>query len=286
MMRTFYGRQFDSVGALEPALDGTGNIKEYKHDLPTGVRPNRHAGGPFCSFRLRGAWSESGVYAITVDDEVKYIGECGDLFARFGPTGYGEISARNCHEDGQSTNCKVNSRVLSAAKSGCVVHVWFCETAQQRIVESELLAIMRPAWNDQPGHSTGGDSDATTSKLPRHNRAARVSMDEVWRRIVLQQGEQFTQKRGGEFRYVVAGGTLRPDRTNQNSLCLAHAPRDGARLTILYLYFFRESAINLVWQLSGRARPARTATICSSANRKKSRGCARSWLGWAAIVTD
>jgi hypothetical protein len=42
------------------------------------------------------------------------------------------------------------------------------------------------------------------------------AFEAIWQRIAAHQGETFRQKRGGEFRYVVRGNYLRPDRTNQN----------------------------------------------------------------------
>ena len=36
----------------------------------------------------------------------------------------------------------------------------------------------------------------------------------VWNRILSHEGQVFTQIRGGEFRYVVRGNMLIPDRTN------------------------------------------------------------------------
>src|SRR3990172_6861918 len=121
--RSVGGYKFRFVGVIEPVSDRAGKIVEYVHDLPAGVRPNRYARGPFCRFQLQGAGTGSGVYTIAVDDELKYVGECDDLAARFGPNGYGAIAARNCHSDGQATNCKANSLVLSAAKSGEVIGV-------------------------------------------------------------------------------------------------------------------------------------------------------------------
>lgn len=149
--RDFGGHRFNFFGVIKPALDGVGGIAEYTHALPSEVRPNRYARGPFCRFKVNvsvnGAPTGSGVYAITAADELKYIGECEDLMARFGANGYGAIAARNCYSDGQATNCKVNSLVLSVAKSGQVIGVWFLETAKRKAVEAELLAVLDPPWN-------------------------------------------------------------------------------------------------------------------------------------------
>jgi hypothetical protein len=42
----------------------------------------------------------------------------------------------------------------------------------------------------------------------------RVGIDVVWPRIQAQIGTQFTQIRGGIFRYTEQSGCIRPDRTN------------------------------------------------------------------------
>src|SRR5436309_3280109 len=72
--RNVGSHQFNFVGVVEPALDDTGRIVEYMHTLHSKVRPNRYAGGPFCRFRLNGAPTRSGVYAITAADDLQYIG--------------------------------------------------------------------------------------------------------------------------------------------------------------------------------------------------------------------
>lgn len=42
--------------------------------------------------------------------------------------------------------------------------------------------------------------------------------DLIWRRIQDHAGETFHQKRAGQFRYRVYGGTVCPDRTNRAAL--------------------------------------------------------------------
>ena len=44
---------------------------------------------------------------------------------------------------------------------------------------------------------------------------AMPTIDEVWGRIEAHAGEVFQQKRGALFTYAVAGGCVRPDRTNR-----------------------------------------------------------------------
>jgi hypothetical protein len=147
MLRDFGGRQFAFIGSVSHDRDEVGSIREYSHVLPPGIRVNRHATGPFCKFNLPEAPATAGVYAITVGKELKYIGECQSLSARFGPAGYGEISERNCHRDGQSTNCKINALILKTIKMGGRVDVWFLRMARRESVERELLDSIDPPWN-------------------------------------------------------------------------------------------------------------------------------------------
>jgi hypothetical protein len=111
------------------------------------VAKNHYADGPFCQFSLTSAPSVSGVYAVFIEDELRYIGECEDLYRRFGSTGYGRISPRNCHDDGQSTNCKLNSRVLAEAKNCKRTIVWFYTTEDRKAIEARLIFALNPPWN-------------------------------------------------------------------------------------------------------------------------------------------
>ncbi len=43
-----------------------------------------------------------------------------------------------------------------------------------------------------------------------------IKFETIWNRIKAHEGETFTQIRGGEFTYEVAGNVIIPDRTNQN----------------------------------------------------------------------
>lgn len=154
MTRNFGAYRFEFVAAARPATDAAGKIVEYAYKLPAGVRPNRYGLGPFCRFQLEGAATGSGVYAITVGDDLKYIGECENLSERFGPNGYGYIAARNCFSDGQATNCKVNSLILASAKAGDSIGVWFHPTTRRMAVEAQLVDELRPPWNGRRGSGT------------------------------------------------------------------------------------------------------------------------------------
>jgi hypothetical protein len=115
---------------------------------------NRHGAGPFCRFRVDGLPSTSGAYALTIDGELAYVGIAKDLARRWGTQGYSRISPRNCYVGGQSTNCKVNNRILIAACGGERIDLWMYETLAPAPVESKVIRHLRPPWNSQrPGDS-------------------------------------------------------------------------------------------------------------------------------------
>ena len=142
--RSFGPYEFRFIGEIQPIVDQTGKILEYNYRVPTDVRMNRYGSGPFCRFNLDCTVTTPGVYAITLQDVLHYIGECQNLFNRFGPNGYGYVAARNCHHDGQATNCKVNSLVLAAAKSDRRISVWFHLATTRKSIETELVNQLQP----------------------------------------------------------------------------------------------------------------------------------------------
>jgi hypothetical protein len=148
MYRNIFNYLFAYVGVLQLKRNASGRASAYTHTLAGHVRRNRYAGGPFCDFELAEARPKTGVYALAVEDEVTYVGECENLKVRFGPMGYGHVSPRNCHIDGQSTNCKVNSLVLQAALDRDRVHVWFLKAVDDRkSIESQLIRKLHLKWN-------------------------------------------------------------------------------------------------------------------------------------------
>jgi hypothetical protein len=113
-----------------------------------GLQLHRWGKGPFCKFRIPSHLQGEGVYLLSVNSDVRYVGECESLSARFN-MGYGQISPRNCYEGGQRTNCKVNQLVLEAARRGHDVELWFHDTSNRKDVEAELIAALAPLWNKQ-----------------------------------------------------------------------------------------------------------------------------------------
>lgn len=115
---------------------------ENEHDLSL----NKYGAGPFCKFKIPNGYNSSGVYAIVVGGKTKYIGECENLSSRYN-MGYGNISPRNCFIGGQETNCRINSLILNATKSGTPVSLWFIETENYKAIEMNLRNSEELEWN-------------------------------------------------------------------------------------------------------------------------------------------
>lgn len=84
-------------------------------------------------------------------DAVRYVGETTDLEQRWGATGYGQISPRNCFVGGQDTNCRINNLLLLETKTGGQFDLWFHPVDGDKnarlSVESLLMASLQPPWN-------------------------------------------------------------------------------------------------------------------------------------------
>jgi hypothetical protein len=153
MKHEFSGHDFDFIARIEPERDSSGAIREFMpqshyrniKNLPL----NRHGSGPFCQFRIRSNLPLVGVYVVTVNGEVAYVGECQNLSERFNARGYGTIHPRNCFEGGQPTNCKINNLMLQESKLGRKLELWFRETDDRKSLEAKLIRELRPPWNTQ-----------------------------------------------------------------------------------------------------------------------------------------
>ena len=145
------GVPFRFVCNIEPDRDGEGRVREYMPQARykgAGVsRLNLNGAGPFCRFRIPKAWSFPGVYVVTVSDHIKYIGECANLAVRWSLGQYGSIQPKNCYVGGQSTNCKINNRVLQTVCNGSSVQLWFHQTDDYKSLEQRLRVALRPEWN-------------------------------------------------------------------------------------------------------------------------------------------
>jgi hypothetical protein len=150
--RKWLGLDFVHVGAIEPERDAAGTVREFmpqeRYVKGAGKRLNPHGAGPFCRIRVPGAPLVAGVYVLLADGEPVYVGICRNLAGRWGSTGYGSIQPINCFVGGQSTNCKINNRILTGVKAGTAFDLYFHATGlATRPIESQLISGLRPPWN-------------------------------------------------------------------------------------------------------------------------------------------
>ena len=146
---------FGHVCEIIPNLDGEGNaieiLPQSQYENKKNLDLNKYGKGPFCKFTIDRKYAgKTGVYLILVNDKIQYVGECDDFFKRFG-MGYGNISPRNCFEGGQSTNCRVNSDILSLFKLKKSIQLYFLETKDRFKIEHELIINQSPVWNKTSG---------------------------------------------------------------------------------------------------------------------------------------
>ena len=148
--RTWGGYEFAHVAELRPKRDAASEIltdlPQMRYAKAAGSPLHAYGKGPFCKFTIPWSLSAAGVYVITANDRVLYVGECRHLAQRFN-MGYGTIQPRNCFQGGQATNCKVNHRILGLARQGATPALWFREEVDRKRVESELLRLLDPPWN-------------------------------------------------------------------------------------------------------------------------------------------
>lgn len=107
---------------------------------------HRYGNGPFCRFKIPNNIQESGVYAITQNGCIAYIGRCENLSSRFN-IGYGQISPRNCFSGGQQTNCRINNKILKEISEGRTLKLFFYATPEYKCVEASLIGTLNPIWN-------------------------------------------------------------------------------------------------------------------------------------------
>ena len=142
----------ERIGKIDPERDHRNRIAEY---TPCERFPNRQGlalhewgEGPFCRFKIQGrSRRESGVYLITDDQEIVFIGFSADLGRRFNQN-YGTISPRKCYEISEIENCMINNLILEASLSGREVLVYLIRDGDQALCD-ELKDIFVPDWNEE-----------------------------------------------------------------------------------------------------------------------------------------
>lgn len=144
------GFEFGLVGEIQPlrASDGAVNahMPQSRYANARGDPLNRYGAGPFCKFAIPRTYRQSGVYLIKAGDDLKYVGECANLSARFN-AGYGNISPKNCFKGGQETNCRLNNLIYDATTGGKPLALWFHATPDYKAVEVVLRSKLRAPWN-------------------------------------------------------------------------------------------------------------------------------------------
>jgi hypothetical protein len=152
MYRIYLGYRFLKIGKIKLEKCG-GKIRTHCPQKGIDIKKqqlNKYAKGRFCFFKIASSWQgKAGLYIFIVRDVLKYFGECDDLYCRL--YDYGNISARECHDDGQATNCKINGLILKNSKKHSV-NLWFCNTRQasrrkRKKIERRLIEYLHPPWN-------------------------------------------------------------------------------------------------------------------------------------------
>jgi hypothetical protein len=147
-----FGRwTFMHVGTIVLERTPEGAVSEFmpqaRYAKASTTRLNPHGGGPFCRFRIPGAQHRAGVYVLTVADDVMYVGETQDLAHRWGLSQYGSIQPKNCYVGGQSTNCKINARILTSTKASKLLDLFFFESNDRHAIQDWLIENLHPPWN-------------------------------------------------------------------------------------------------------------------------------------------
>jgi len=147
--------KFENVCQIIPKIDPDGNSEKFfpqtRYENKKNLPLNKYGKGPFCKFSIDREYAgKSGVYIISTNGHIQYVGECDDFHSRFS-TGYGNISPRNCFEGGQLTNCRINSEILKSHTSHEKVQLYFFETEDRYTIENSLILNLNPPWNKTIG---------------------------------------------------------------------------------------------------------------------------------------
>ena len=147
---TVEGYDFELICEIEPRKNADGSVKRFmpqsQYENLRNLSLNKYGEGPFCKFQIPSQYESNGVYVLTLDEKVQYVGECEKFSSRFN-MGYGNISPRNCFQGGQETNCRLNNLVYQAVDTGQTILLWFFHTSAYKELEAELRRSLRPPWN-------------------------------------------------------------------------------------------------------------------------------------------
>jgi hypothetical protein len=142
--------EFQHVCHIKPVRQENGELKQY---MPQALYKDRqsaslhkYGSGPFCKFTIARQLQTAGVYVLSVESGIYYVGECIDLSSRFNG-GYGNISPRNCFRRGQETNCRLNNLIYRTISAGNSISLHFLQTPGRKSIEFELRRHCNPTWN-------------------------------------------------------------------------------------------------------------------------------------------
>jgi hypothetical protein len=144
------GYEFDHICDIEPLRDQQKSLQQHmpqnRYKNVRGLPLNKYGSGPFCKFKIPSLYRVSGVYVLVIAEQVRYVGECASLSARFN-MGYGNISPKNCFKGGQETNCRLNNLIYATAQANERISLWFFTTPNYKSLEIALRSALSPAWN-------------------------------------------------------------------------------------------------------------------------------------------
>lgn len=128
-----------------------------------------------------------GVYALFLNEELMYIGQCEDFGKRYNQ-GYGQISPRNCFVGGQSTNCKINKFIFDSTRKGEIIKLYFLETNSYDKIESELIELYKPILNHQKGKNINKNipknKEKTENKIENAKIQKQCGVDDVYNYLI------------------------------------------------------------------------------------------------------
>jgi hypothetical protein len=169
---SIWGIEFQKMTDILPESDKQGKIIQYqpqeRYNNAENLPLNKYGHGSFCKFKISREYSgKIGVYILSVNDKVRYVGETDDLEKRYN-MGYGNISPRNCYLGGQQTNCRINKLILEEKLQSSVITLYFTETENRFDVEHYLILKLNPDWN----HSIGkpGMRRRPQQDIPRESK--------------------------------------------------------------------------------------------------------------------
>lgn len=161
------GHEFKKICDFEKILETKngqlfGYYPQDQYMNTENLKLHAYGKGPFCRFKISETYSMPGVYAFILEGTVVYIGECENLTQRFN-TGYGNISPRNCFINGQSTNCRLNSYILSQSKLKKRLELYFHATNDYKKIESQLIRELSPKLNIKDNSNNGGSQNISAA---------------------------------------------------------------------------------------------------------------------------